>query len=58
MKTKALQEGVPKGSTFTNKINYSLNKILKTLAKEPKEKQSKGLEHLPKLTREEGRNKP
>jgi len=38
MKTKALQEGFPQRIAYTNKINYNLNKILKTLAKEPKGK--------------------
>jgi hypothetical protein len=38
MRTKALQEGIPQGKNFTNKINYDLNKIPKTFAKEPKEK--------------------
>jgi hypothetical protein len=42
MKTKALQEGVLKGATFTNKINYSLINVLNTLARVPKmDRQSK-----------------
>jgi hypothetical protein len=43
MKTKALQEGFPQEKSFTNKINYGLEKILKTLAKEPKVNQDKRL---------------
>jgi hypothetical protein len=43
MKTKALQEGFPQEKAFTNKINYGLEKILKTLAKEPKVNQDKRL---------------
>jgi hypothetical protein len=35
-----------------------LNKILKTLAKEPKEKQTNEIEHLPKLTRRRKRTNP
>jgi hypothetical protein len=33
MKTKALQEGVLKGPTFTNKINYNLINILNTIVR-------------------------
>ena len=43
MLTKALQEGAPKGCTFINNIKCSLNKILNTLARDPKEKQNKEL---------------
>jgi hypothetical protein len=57
MKTKALQEKISRGKkTFTNKINYNLNKILKTLAKEPRGKTKQRIEYLPKLTKEKGRD--
>jgi hypothetical protein len=44
--------------TFTNKINCNLNKILKTLSNKPRGKIKQWIKYLPKLTREEGRNKP
>jgi hypothetical protein len=44
MKTKVpTRRDSSKERTFTNKINCGLNKIPKTLAKEPKEKQDKRL---------------
>jgi hypothetical protein len=59
MKTKALQEGVLKGETFTNKINYSLINVLNTLARVPKmDRQSKASNNYPKLTKEEGEELP
>jgi hypothetical protein len=40
--------GVPQGKkSFTNKINYSMKQILKTLAKEPRGKTKKWIKHLP-----------
>jgi hypothetical protein len=36
MNTKALQEWVLMGETFTNKINYSFTNVLNTLARIPK----------------------
>jgi hypothetical protein len=46
MKAKALQEGIHKGKTFTIKMNYNLNKIPKTIVKEPRGKTKKRIEHL------------
>jgi hypothetical protein len=43
--------------SFTNKINYNLNIMLKTLAKDPKGKTKQWINNLPKLTREKGRKK-
>jgi hypothetical protein len=40
-----------RGKTFTNKINYGLNKILKTLARDSKEKTMQEIEHLPNQQR-------
>jgi hypothetical protein len=43
MKTKTLQRKGPKRSTFTSKLNYSLVIVINTLAKVPKNRQSKEL---------------
>lgn len=56
MKTKALQEGIPRTKVFHQQDRYGLNKILGTLAKELKEKKARDWA-LTKPTKEYGRDK-
>jgi len=57
MKTKALQEWVLMGETFTNKISYNLNKILKIPCQGTKRK-NKALDQVltQKQEKKEGTN--
>jgi hypothetical protein len=59
MKTKVPTRRVSsKERTFTNKINCGLNKIPKTLVKEPKERQVKRLSTYQTKKRKMEENKP
>jgi hypothetical protein len=59
MNTKALLEVIPQEkNSFTNNVNYNSKQNLRTLSKEPRGKTKKWIEHSPKLTREQGRDKP